>query len=180
VKQGARFQDLLPPDQADAGVSDTPASDKDWGDVVLSNLRHLQSISPAGSRRAPLPPSVADALLAWAVSCYETRQHADANLLLEELLNRQLASVRLLKAYAANLLALGYFESSAASCEKARMQTPNDPELFFLWGQAEWFAGHQGSAQLRLRQAITLFEQQGVQPPSYFWCRDLTSAPDLQ
>jgi len=180
VNQGARFQDLLPPDQADAGGSNTPASNKDWGEVVLSKLRHLQSVSSAGSRRAPLPTSVADALLAWAVSCYETGQHADANVLLEELLNRQLASVPILKAYAANLLALSEFESSAASCEKAQTQAPNDPELFFLWGQAEWFAGHQGSAQLRLRQAITLFEQQGVQPPSYFWCRDLTSAPDQE
>ena len=180
MKKGARFRDLLPPDHTDALGSSTAASDKDWGEVVLSKLRHLQSVSPAGSRRAPLPPSVADALLAWAVSCYETGAHADANVLLEELLNRQLASVPLLKAYAANLLALGDFESSAASCEKAHTKATDDPELFFLWGQAEWFAGHQGSAQLRLRQAITLFEQQGVQPPSYFWCRNLTSASDQE
>ena len=157
----AQITDLQPPEHDDLQAQKRASANRwDAGDVVLNHLRRVQN-EPSGSDLRPLmPPLVQEALLAWAISCYEEGDYADAGLLLKELIHRQVPSVQLLSAHAANLLALGDYEKSAAVYQKACSLEKPDPDLLVYWAQAEWCRGNSAFAHRLLQKAAPLFEKQ--------------------
>lgn len=166
--------DLLSPVQSGIDTG-SDSVQRDWGGVVLAHLR-LTRCSPEAARDAAptLTPEVENALLAWAVSCYEEGAFQDAEVLLEELCRRQRPSVRVLAAMAANLLAMGQYARSANYYQAACAVSESNVELLFHWAQTEMLRGEPEAARALLQRARRSLQQAPLaQTQVALWCEEL-------
>lgn len=156
MSAGVKIQDLLAPNQADTEPL-TSLADHDWGADALQKLRENAGPLLGSNLIEPLPGHVADALLAWAVCSYERGAYEDAKVLLAALPHGQeTPSLPLLKAQAANAMALGDYRASAMHYAQACTLTQGDAELFFYWAQAEYLQGRCDHALTLLEDAVGL------------------------
>lgn len=174
MSRSSQITDLLPPEHENIQVRNRASSSRwDYGEAALEHMRRVQNEPSEHLLRPVMPPPVEEALLAWAISCYEEGAYADAGVLLEELTHRQAPSLPLLSVHAANLLALGEYEASAAGYQKACSLAEQDPDLLVYWAQAEWCKGDPVVAHRLLQQAKSLFEKQLHPTQTSLLCREL-------
>lgn len=84
----------------------------------------------------PITPEYADALYAWMVAASEDSRWADVRLALDHIATFEADSSRVLRAWLAWATATGELQAAATNAARLIDRSPEDAEVWFLWGQA--------------------------------------------